>query len=121
MEAEYIALASAAQEYVWLQELLLSMKETGVKPASIFEDKKLEICLAKNPQHYGRAKHINTKHHFIRQRVQDGDIKLEFCKSEDMTTDILTKGLNFYQFAKKGRTKEAKQRVRRSIKILHSM
>jgi len=37
---------------------------------------------------------------FIRQRVQAGDIKLEFCKSEDMVADMLTKGLNMVQFAK---------------------
>ena len=99
-EAEYIALAIAVQESVWLQELLSSMKEASVKPATIFEDNKSAICLAKNPQYHGRAKHIDIKHHFIRQRVQDGDIKLEFCKSEDMIADMLTKGLNFYQFAK---------------------
>ena len=99
-EAEYIALASATQESVWLQELLSSMKETIVKPATIFEDNKSAICLAKNPQYHGRAKHIDIKHHFIRQRVQDGDIKLEFCKSEDMIADMLTKGLSSYQFAK---------------------
>ena len=99
-EAEYIALASAVQESVWLQELLSSMKEASVKPATIFEDNKSAICLAKNPQYHGRAKHIDIKHHFIRQRVQDGDIKLEFCKSEDMIADMLTKGLNIYQFAK---------------------
>ena len=39
-EAEYIVLASAVQESVWLQELLSSMKETGAKPAIIFEDNK---------------------------------------------------------------------------------
>ena len=74
-EAEYIALASAAQESVWLQELLSNMKETSVKPATIFEDNKSAICLAKNPRYHGRAKHTDIRHHFIRQRVQEGDIK----------------------------------------------
>ena len=32
--------------------------------------------------------------------MQGGDIKLEFCKSEDMVADILTKGLSKHQFAK---------------------
>ena len=58
------------------------------------------ISLAKNPQYHGRAKHNDIKHHYIRQRVQDGDIKLEFCRSQVMIPDILTKGLSFYQFAK---------------------
>ena len=91
-EAEYIALASAAQEFKWLQWLPSSMKETSVKPATIFEDNKLAICLTKSPRYHGRTKHIDIKHHFIRQRVQDGDIKLEFCKSEDMIANMLIKG-----------------------------
>ena len=49
-DAEYIALASAAHESVKLQELLSSIKEASVKPATIFEDNKSAICLAKNPQ-----------------------------------------------------------------------
>jgi len=100
VKAEYIALASAAQESVWLQELLSSIKEPRVKPATIFEDNKSAICLAKNLQYHSRAKHIDIKHHFIREKVQAGDIKLEFCKSEDMVADMLTKGLNMVQFAK---------------------
>ena len=76
------------------------MKEASVKPATVFEDNKSAICLVKNPQYQGRAKHIDIKHHFIRNRVQDGDIKLEFCTSEDMIVNILTECLNFYQFAK---------------------
>ena len=99
-EAEYIALASAAQESVWLQELLSSIKEPRAKPPTISEDNKSAICLAKNPPYHGRAKHIDIKHHFIRQRVQAGNIKLEFCKSENMVVDMVTKGLNMVQFAK---------------------
>ncbi len=52
-EAEYIALASAAQESVWLQELLTSLKETKIKPTTIYEDNQSAICLAKNPQYHG--------------------------------------------------------------------
>ncbi len=99
-EAEYIALASAAQESVWLQELLTSLKETKIKPTTIYEDNQSAICLAKNPQYHGRAKHIDIKYHFVRERVAAGDIKLEFCKSQDMIADIFTKGLSSPQFTK---------------------
>ena len=99
-EAEYIALASAAQESVLLQELLLSLKETKIKPTTIFEDNQSAICLAKNPQYHGRAKHIDIKYHYVRERVAAGDIKLEFCKSQDMAADMFTKGLSSPQFIK---------------------
>ena len=67
-EAEYIALASAAQESsLWLQQLLADLLKEPTKPMVIFEDNQSAICMAKNPQFHGRSKHIAIKHHFIRE------------------------------------------------------
>ena len=76
------------------------MKGPRVKPATIFEDNKSANCLATNPKYHDRAKCIDIKHYFIRQRVQAGDIELKFCKSEDMVADMLTKVLSMFQFEK---------------------
>ena len=57
-EAEYMALASAAQEAMWLQQITtdLRMRPTGV--TVIYEDNRSAISMAKNPQFHGRSKHI---------------------------------------------------------------
>ena len=99
-EAEYMALSSAAQESVWLERLLGEMNERSGKPIVVFEDNQSTICMAKNPKFHGRAKHIGIKHHYIREQVNNEKISLEYCPTEDMIADILTKGLGRVQFNK---------------------
>ena len=64
-EAEYMALASAAQEAKWLQQNTtnLRMRPTGV--TVIYEDNQSAISMAKNPQLHRRSKHIAIKYHFV--------------------------------------------------------
>ena len=64
-EAEYMALASAAQEAMWLQQITtdLRMRPTGV--TVIYKDNQSAISMAKNPQFHGQSKHIAIKYHFV--------------------------------------------------------
>lgn len=99
-EAEYIALASAAQESLWLQQLLADLNKEQTKTMVIFEDNQSAICMSRNPQFHGRSKHIAIKYHFIRDQVSNGSIELKYCKTNDMVADIMTKGLSGEQFEK---------------------
>lgn len=99
-EAEYVALAAAAQEAVWLQQLICELLSRSPKEIEIREDNQSAICLAKNPQCHGKTKHVDIKYHFVRDQVECGKIKLVYCQSEKMTADILTKGLPVSQFVK---------------------
>jgi hypothetical protein len=40
-----------------------------------------------------RSKHIEIKYYFIRDKVQEGEVKLEYIPTDEKTTDILTKPL----------------------------
>jgi kynurenine formamidase len=51
------------------------------------------IALAKNPKHHSRTKHIDVQHHFICEKLESGEINLEYCPTEDMVVDVLTKAL----------------------------
>ena len=100
-EAEYMALASAGQEAVWMR--LLTAQLCGsqqMEAVTVFEDNQLAIQMTKNPQFHGRAKHIGIKFYFIRELVSDGTVKLQYCPTEEMIADILTKGLPQEQFKK---------------------
>ena len=97
-EAEYMALASAAQETVWLRRLLKELKETLEDPTKIYEDNQSTICMTNNPQFHGRAKHIDIKYHYVGEQVLAKVIELKYCESENMIADILTKGLGQKQF-----------------------
>ena len=99
-EAEYMALANAAQEAVWIRRLLNEFKNDTNKPIKMYEDNQSTIHMSHNPRFHGRAKHIDIKYHYIREQISNKNIVLEYCKSEDMIADILTKGLGKLKFEK---------------------
>ena len=70
------------------------------EPHVLYEDNKSAICMSKNAQFHGRAKHIDIRHHFIREKVCDGTVELKYCPTECMIADILTKGLSSVVFEK---------------------
>ncbi len=90
-EAEYVALSSAAQETVWLRQLILELTNSKMSksPTLIYEDNQSTIAMSRNPQFHGRAKHIEIKHHYIREQVTQGTIMLEYCPSADFLTKSL--------------------------------
>ena len=95
-----MALASAAQEAVWIQRLQNDLNEASVKSTLIYEDNQSTICMTKNPQYHGRAKHTVIKFHYIREQVEKKAIQLEYCESKNMVADMLTKALLSSQFMK---------------------
>ncbi len=101
-EAEYIALNTSTQEAVWLQRLLEGL-EKKYKPTIIMGDNQGSIAIARNPVFHARTKHIDIRHHFIREALQDGVIDLHFCPTDEMVADVLTKPLprnRFEQFCR---------------------
>ena len=98
-EAEYMALASATQEAIWMKQLIMDLcAEILKKPVLIYEDNKSAICITKNHQYHGRSKHIDIKFHFTRDQVSSGNIEVVYCKSEEMIADLFTKPLSGPQF-----------------------
>jgi transposase InsO family protein len=93
-EAEYIAAAHAAKECIWLRRLLM---ELGLPPHSatpLHMDNQSAIAIARNPEFHDRTKHIEVRHHFLRQKVEGEEITLVYTPTGDQTADILTKGLS---------------------------
>lgn len=102
VEAEYIAAATAAKEVIWLRRLFNEMQSHTInkldRPTTMKIDNNGALNLAKNHQISQRTKHIDIKYHFIRQCVSNEEILLEYCPTEKMTADILTKALPTIKF-----------------------
>ncbi len=93
-EAEYIALANAAKEAMWLKSLCREVdREERNEPIIIYEDNQSTIMFANNPIQSERTKHIEVKYHYIRERVAEGKIKVKYVPTADQVADIFTKSL----------------------------
>ena len=82
-EAEYVALSSAVQEALWLEQLLMDMKVDTKTPMTMYEDNQAAINMTKNSNYHGRAKHIDIKYHFIRDQVEKNTANVVYCSTND--------------------------------------
>ena len=93
-EAEYIALSfSISGGYIWLKKLLTELGKSTECVKLMGEYQGAAIALAKNPVAHARTKHINIRYHYIREAVEDGMIELQYCPTNEMNADLLTKPL----------------------------
>jgi len=74
------------------------MKELGYmkkkKVMMIWCDNQNAISLTKNLTQHVRTKHIDVQHHFVRERVENGEITFEYYSTKDIVADVLTKALS---------------------------
>ncbi len=91
-EAEYMAGTEAAREAIYLRGLVQTIFgwEDRVK---LVGDNKGSLDLAKNPVFHARTKHINLRHRFITQVVEEGIAEVHRVRSKDMLADGMTKPL----------------------------
>jgi hypothetical protein len=92
-EAEYLALTRAGKEALWLQRLLGEVDGKTPGAVTVRVDSMGCISMARNPEGHERSKHIDIQAHFIRRHVSCGRIALEYCPTEDMVADVMTKPL----------------------------
>ena len=105
-EAEYIAASLACSQVLWMKQTL---KDFGLNysTTTIYCDNTSAINLSKNPVQHSRTKHIEVRHHFLRDHVLKGDISLNFIFTKEQHADIFTKPLKNEDF----------MRIRRELAI----
>ncbi len=98
-EAEYKALSQCACEVVHLTQIL---KDFGIemKEITIYEDNVGAIKLAENWASTKRTKHIDVRHHYVRELVENKMIEIKHISSENQPADMLTKNLSQATFEK---------------------
>ncbi|GBL94061.1 Copia protein [Araneus ventricosus] len=91
--AEYMALSDGTKEAIYLRKLLNELCDADVKSVRLLSDNKGAIKLAENPIFHRRTKHIDIRHHFVREALNNNVINIKFISIEDMAADVLTKAL----------------------------
>ncbi|GJV20256.1 retrovirus-related pol polyprotein from transposon TNT 1-94 [Tanacetum coccineum] len=87
----------ACQQALWMKQALIDY-DVRLDDVPIMCDNKGAIDLSKNPVQHSRTKHIEIRHHFLRDNVQKGHISIEKVPSVDNIADILTKPLKRESF-----------------------
>lgn len=93
-ESELCSLCEATKEVLWIKELLNEINLKPPEPIIIHEDNQSVIKMLKGNRTSTRTKHINTKYHFIYDYIENNTIQLNYCPTEHMPADMLTKPLN---------------------------
>jgi hypothetical protein len=92
-EAEYMASGDATKQAVWLRQLLRDLGFALDKPLTILNDNQGAVHLSKNPGDHNRTKHIDLRHHYLREQVQSNTVALQHTPTTDNLADLLTKPL----------------------------
>ena len=69
------------------------MKEQIIEPLILYCDNTSAINISKNPMMHPKIKHIVIKYHYVRELVQDKQVRMEYVSSKEQIVDIFTKAL----------------------------
>ncbi|KAJ4821290.1 Pol [Rhynchospora pubera] len=96
-KAEYVAAGSCCTQLLWMMQTLSDF-ELDFQKVPILCDNTSAILISKNPVLHSRTKHIEIRHHFIRDDVEKGDVELVYIDTKEQIADIFTKPLPTQQY-----------------------
>ena len=82
-EVENVAAITTACQTVWMRRTLFELQHEQDEPTQIFCENKSTIALSINHVFHKISKHIDTMYHFIRALINNNEINMEFCRSEN--------------------------------------
>ena len=103
-EAEIMAGSEAAKEAIYLSGFLHELGVNVGEPPPLKMDNKSAIDLAYNPEHHSKTKHIERRHYFIRECVENGKLRVPFVPTDENIADFFTKpimGKHFFNLRDK--------------------
>jgi hypothetical protein len=95
-----MAATQCVKEAIWLQGLLGEMEYPGKDRDNVqlFGDNMGAMALAQNPEYHARSKHIDVQWHFVREKIQEEVVTLNYLPTDKMVADGLTKPLGKEKF-----------------------
>ncbi|GJZ13265.1 hypothetical protein Tco_0548495 [Tanacetum coccineum] len=95
-EAEYVAVFSCCGQVLWIQNQLLDYGYNFMN-TKIFIDNESTICIVKNLVFHSKTKHIEIRHHFIRDSYEKRLIQVIKIHTDHNAADLLTKAFDCCQ------------------------
>ena len=100
-ESEFVGNSEYIPNNIWMENFL---RELGynLRTNKLFQDNQSTIKMLKNGRRScsSRSKHIGVRYFFIKDRIDNGTIDVEYCPTEIMLADFFTKALQGNGFRK---------------------
>ena len=99
-EAEIYALSAAVSESKWIRMFVRELHGSASHRITTVAhvDNTAAIAVSKNDAHHSRTKHIDLRHHHVREAVEKNLLQIEHVPSAEQLADILTKPLGRLAF-----------------------
>jgi hypothetical protein len=93
-----MAMSAAAQELVWVSQLLSELGWRQDEQINLYTDSQSAKAIAEKDISHDRTKHIDIRHHYVRSIVKEGKIKLVWLSTKSQIADLQTKPLSVDAF-----------------------
>jgi len=104
IKAKYHTLSEDAKEVIWLKRLFIELQIGDDTPTKLYTNNQSNMKLIKNLILHVKTRsiyiyiYINSKHHYIRKKVRDGTIKINYIPTHEQIVDLLIKPLGRIHF-----------------------
>lgn len=99
-EAEYVAGCELVKQLLPIREQLIELRGlTEEQPTTVYIDNQSAVRIATNESGQSRTKHIDIRHKWITEQVQNKKIEVKHISGDDQPADILTKPLHKTRFS----------------------
>jgi hypothetical protein len=96
-KAKYVVADACCAQLLWMRQTLQDFGCHFTKIPLLCDNESV-IKLANNPVNHSRTKHIDIRHHFLRDHETKGDIEIRHVSTEKQLADIFTKPLDESRF-----------------------
>jgi len=97
-EAEYVAMGETARSVIYCRELLKHVGLPQARATPLLCDSQAAIAISGADSVAPRRKHIDVKHHYVREKIEAGAIEVQWISTVAQPADILTKPLPYASF-----------------------
>ncbi|GJT98343.1 putative ribonuclease H-like domain-containing protein [Tanacetum coccineum] len=97
IKAEYVAASTCCGQVLWIQNQMLDYGYNFMN-TKIFIDNESTICIVKNLVFHSKTKHIEIRHHFIRDLYDKRLIQVIKIHTDHNVVDLLTKAFDVSHF-----------------------
>lgn len=101
-ESELVAVYDFMSHICWLRHFLLAQGYEQATTVVILQDNRSAILLEQNGRLSStqRTKHLNNRYFYIKDRIDNKEVRIEWCPTDDMVSDYMSKVLVGEKFKK---------------------